>query len=59
MKATVSEYGPVLLLKILDLNDNQSGVLVMIFKYCDDRNLPLLDFKDLKSVIKYIQNYGK
>lgn len=59
MKATVSEYGPVLLSKILDLNDNQSGVLAMIFKYCDDRNLPLLDFKDLKSVIKYIQDEGK
>lgn len=59
LKATVSEYGPVLLSKILDLNDNQSGVLAMIFKYCDDRNLPLLDFNDLKSVIKYIQNEGK
>lgn len=59
MKATVSEYGPVLLSKILDLNDNQSGVLAMIFKYCDDRNLPLLDFKDLKSVLKYIQDEGK
>ena len=59
MKATVSEYGPVLLSKILDLNDNQSGVLSMIFKYCDDRNLPLLDFKDLKSVIKYVQDEGK
>ena len=59
MKATVSEYGPVLLSKILNLNDNQSGVLSMIFKYCDDRNLPLLDFKDLKSVIKFIQDEGK
>lgn len=59
MKATVSEYGPVLLSKILGLNDNQSGVLSMIFKYCDDRNLPLLDFKDLKSVINHVQNDGK
>lgn len=59
MRATVSEYGPILLSKILELNDNQSGVLSMIFKYCDDRNLPLLDFKDLKSVINYIQNDGK
>jgi len=59
MKATVSEYGPILLSKILELNDNQSGVLSIIFKYCDDRNLPLLDFKDLKSVINYIQNEGK
>jgi len=59
MKATVSEYGPILLSKILELNDNQSGVLSMIFKYCDDRNLPLLDFKDLKSVINFVQNEGK
>ncbi len=59
MKATVSEYGPILLSKILELNDNQSGVLSMIFKYCDDRNLPLLDFKDLKSVINYITDEGK
>lgn len=59
LRATVSEYGPVLLAKILDLNDNQSGILSMIFKYCDDRGLPLLDFKDLKSVLNYIQNDGK
>ncbi len=59
LRATVSEYGPVLLSKILDLNDNQSGVLSMIFKYCDDRHLPLLDFKDLKSVINYVQQEGK
>ncbi len=59
MKATVSEYGPILLSKILELNDSQSGILSMIFKFCDDRNLPLLDFKDLKSVINYVQNEGK
>jgi DNA helicase HerA-like ATPase len=59
LRATVSEYGPVLLAKILDLNDSQSGILSMIFKYCDDRGLPLLDFKDLKSVLNYIQNEGK
>lgn len=59
LRATVSEYGPVLLSKILDLNDNQSGILSMIFKYCDDRKLPLLDLKDLKSVLSHIQNEGK
>ena len=59
MKATVSEYGPILLSKILNLNENQSGILSMIFKFCDDKNLPLLDFKDLKSVIQFIQNDGK
>jgi DNA helicase HerA-like ATPase len=59
LRATISEYGPVLLSKILELNENQSGVLSMIFKFCDDRHLPLLDLKDLKSVIKYIGNEGK
>jgi hypothetical protein len=59
MKATVSEFGPMLLAKILDLNDNQTGVLSMIFKYCDDKGLPLLDMKDLKTVIRYIQEDGK
>jgi uncharacterized protein len=59
LRATVSEYGPILLAKILDLNDNQGGILSMIFKYCDDRRLPLLDLKDLKSVLNYIQNEGK
>lgn len=59
LRATISEYGPMLLSKVLEINDNQSGVLSMIFKFCDDRNLPLLDLKDLKSVIKYIQNEGK
>jgi len=59
LKATVSEFGPVLLGKILALNENQTGVLSMIFKYCDDKNLPLLDIEDLKTVLKYIQEEGK
>ena len=59
MRATISEYGPVLLSKILELNENQSGVLSMVFKFCDDRNLPLLDLKDLKSVLNYVQQEGK
>jgi len=59
LRATISEYGPLLLSKVLGINDNQSGVLTMLFKFCDDRNLPLLDLKDLKSVIKYVQNEGK
>lgn len=59
MKATVSEFGPILLSKILNLNENQMGILSLIFKYCDDKRLPLLDMKDLKSVIRYIQEDGK
>ena len=48
LRATVSEFGPVLLSKILDLNDTQGGVVALIFKYCDDNKLPLLDLKDFK-----------
>lgn len=59
LRATISEFGPVLLSRILDLNDTQSGIMSLIFKYCDDRQLPLLDLKDLKKVIQYITNEGK
>ena len=41
-RATVSEFGPVLLSKILGLNDTQGGFVAMIFKYCDDNKLPCL-----------------
>lgn len=59
LRATVSEFGPVLLSRILDLNDTQEGVLAVIFKYCDDRKLALLDLKDLKSVIQFVTEGGK
>jgi hypothetical protein len=59
MRATVSEFGPVLMSKILDLNDTQSSVLSVIFKYCDDEKWPLLDLKDLKKMLQYITNEGK
>lgn len=59
MRATVSEFGPVLLSRILDLNDTQGGVLSIIFKYCDDKMLPLLDLKDLKKVIQFVTSEGK
>jgi uncharacterized protein len=59
LRATVSEFGPVLLTKILGLNDTQGGVVAMIFKYCDDTKLPLLDLKDFIKVLQYIGNEGK
>ena len=59
LKATVSEFGPVLLTKILGLNDTQGGVIAMIFKYCDDNKLPLLDLKDFIKVLQFIGNEGK
>jgi uncharacterized protein len=59
LRATVSEFGPVLLSRILDLNDTQEGVLAVIFKYCDDNQLALLDLKDLKKVLQYVTEEGK
>jgi len=59
LRATVSEFGPVLLSRILDLNDTQSGIISIIFKYCDDHHLPLLDIKDFKKVIQYLTGEGK
>lgn len=54
MRATVTEFGPVLLGKILELNDTQTGVLNILFKYADDRKLPVVDFNDLKKLLNYL-----
>ncbi len=59
LRATVSEFGPILMSKILGLNDTQGGVVAMIFKYCDDNKLPLLDLKDFIKVLQYVGNEGK
>jgi uncharacterized protein len=59
LRATVSEFGPVLFSKILGLNDTQSGVVAILFKYADDQQLPLLDLKDFKTLLHYITNEGK
>jgi len=59
MRATVTEFGPVLLAKILGLNDTQEGILAMLFKYCDDNALPLLDLKDLQRTLQWAANEGK
>jgi DNA helicase HerA-like ATPase len=54
MRATVTEFGPVLLSKILELNEVQSGVLMILFKYADDKELPIVDLNDLKKVLNYL-----
>ena len=59
LRATVSEFGPVLLSRILDLSPAQSGIISVIFKYCDDHKIPLLDLKDLKKILQYTTNEGK
>jgi DNA helicase HerA-like ATPase len=59
LRATVSEFGPVLLSRILDVSDTQAGIISVIFKYCDDHKLPLLDLKDFKKMLHYATNEGK
>jgi uncharacterized protein len=59
LRATVSEFGPILLSKILGLNDTQQGIVAMIFKFCDDNKMPLLDLKDFIKTIQYISDEGK
>lgn len=59
LRATVSEFGPVLLSKILNLNDTQGGIVALIFKYCDDNLMPLVDLKDFIKVLQYITAEGK
>ncbi|MBC8034357.1 MAG: DUF853 family protein [Chitinophagaceae bacterium] len=59
LRATVSEFGPVLLSRILLLNETQASIVAMIFKYCDDNQLPLLDLKDFIKVLQFISNEGK
>lgn len=54
MRATVTEFGPVLLSKIMELNEVQSGVLSVLFKYADDKKLPIVDLNDLKKVLSYL-----
>ncbi|RMF67039.1 MAG: DUF853 family protein [Calditrichaeota bacterium] len=59
LRATVSEFGPILFSKILGLNDTQSGIVAVVFKYCDDAGLPLLDLKDFKKVLQFLAGEGK
>ncbi len=59
LRATVSEFGPVLLSRILELSDAQSGIVSIIFKYCDDHKFPLLDLKDFKKILQYATAEGK
>ncbi len=54
VRATVHSFGPLLLGKVLDLNDTQTSILSLIFKYCDDNSYPLLDLKDLAEALKFL-----
>ncbi|HET9521210.1 MAG TPA: helicase HerA-like domain-containing protein [Candidatus Limnocylindrales bacterium] len=54
VRATVSSFGPLLLGKVLDINETQTSILSLIFKYCDDNDLPLLDLADLSTTLKFL-----
>ncbi len=59
LKATVSEFGPVLFSKILELNNTQSSIIAILFKYADEHHLPLLDLKDIKQLLQFAGERGK
>ena len=59
MRATVSQMGPQLLSRIMQLNETQDGVLHVVFKYADDRGILLDDLKDLRSMLKYMADHSK
>src|SRR5512132_1453329 len=57
MRATVSDLGPLLFARILNLNETQEGVLALVFKIADDNGLLLLDLKDLRALLEYVGNH--
>ncbi len=59
LRTTISEIGPLLLSRILNLNETQSGVLTLIFKVADDQGMLLLDLKDLRAMLQHIADNAK
>ncbi len=56
VRASVHSFGPLLLGKVLDLNETQTSILSLVFKYCDDKSLPLLDLADLGTTLKFLSS---
>lgn len=59
VRTTISEMGPVLLARLLGLNDTQEGILRIVFRIADDRELLLIDLKDLRSMVQYVGDNAK
>jgi DNA helicase HerA-like ATPase len=59
VRATISSFGPLLLSRVMDLNETQQSVLALVFKLCDDRNLLLLDLADLREVLQWLSGEGE
>src|SRR5215510_8999195 len=58
VRATISEVGPLLLSRLMDLNDVQEGVLNVCFRVADEQGLPILDLKDLRAMLAYISDHA-
>ena len=59
IRATVSDLGPLLLARILNLNDTQEGVLALVFKVADDNGMLLLDLKDLRAMLQHVGDHAQ
>ena len=59
VRATVSDMGPILLARLLNLNDTQAGVLQLVFKIADDQGLLLLDLKDLRAMVQHVGEHAR
>ena len=59
VRATISDMGPILLSRLLNLNDTQAGVLQLVFKIADDNGLLLLDLKDLRAMVQHVGEHAK
>ena len=59
VRATISDLGPLLLGRLLNLNETQAGVLQLVFKIADDQGLPLLDLKDLRAMVQHVGENAK
>ncbi|KTD33553.1 putative ATPase [Legionella nautarum] len=55
LRSTITDFGPVLFSRMLDINETQSGVITILFEYAKTNNLPLIDLADLKSLLKFAQ----
>ncbi len=56
LRSTVSDFGPILFSRMLDVNETQEGVVTILFEYAKQENLPLIDLSDLKSLLQYVQS---
>ena len=59
LRTTISEMGPMLLARLLNLNDTQEGLLNLVFRVADDQGLLLIDLKDLRAMLKYVAENAK